>query len=314
METELRVGVDVSSTTLDVAWSDGREEQVANHHALVEKLVLKMKEAGVSLVVFEATGGYERDLHCELSRADVPAAMVNPRQVRDFAKAMGRLAKTDRIDAKTLCDFAMRVRPEPKPAPSEATQELQALARRRAQLIEMKQAEENRLIHALGKVVTKNLKAHIRWLETEISSVDGGIDKHLKGHDEWKRELTLLDSVPGVGRVTAFTLLSELPELGTLSRKKVAALAGVAPLNRDSGNMRGKRCCWGGRSEVRAVLYMATLAGLKHNPEIRSHFDSLVARGKGGKVAMVACMRRLLTWLNAIVASSTPWNPILVAT
>lgn len=309
--SELQVGVDVSKEMLDVAWSDGRYERVQNTRAAVQKLVERMKGAGVTLVVFEATGGYERELHCECSRAEVPAAMANPRQVRDFAKGLNRLAKTDRIDAHVLCEFARLVKPRASEPPSEARLLLQELSRRRSQLLDMMQSEMNRLEHRLSKPVEKNVKAHIAWLEKQVKVVDTDIDNHLKRTDEWKRELDLLDTVPGVGRVTTVALLSQLPELGKLDRKRIAALVGVAPLNNDSGMMRGQRSIKGGRTDVRTALYMATLAGLTHNPSLRAHFDALKARGKSGKVSMVACMRRLLTWLNAMLANDTPWTPAL---
>lgn len=305
----MRVGVDVSKDRLDVAWSDGREEQLKNEYAALGVFAERVKDAGVALVVFEASGGYERELHCALTRAEVPAAMVNPRQVRDFAKAMGRLAKTDRLDARTLCDFALKVSPEPKAAPSEDQQELLALARRRGQLVEMRVAEQARLAQARSTTVRKNVSSHINWLKKQLSEVDRDIDRHLTESKQWKKELPLLDSVPGVGRVTIATLLSQLDELGKLDRKKIAALVGVAPLSRDSGTMRGQRSCWGGRAEVRAVLYMAALAGVRFNPVLRQAYASLRTRNKAHKVALVACMRRLLTWLNAMLATDTKWQP-----
>jgi len=293
---------------LDVAWSDGREEHVDNHHPAIEALVARLKEAGVALVVFEASGGYERDLHCALSRVEVPAALVNPRQVRDFAKAMGRLAKTDRLDAKTLCDFATRVRPEARAVASEEQQELMALARRRGQLVEMRIAEQNRLAQARTAKVKQNITAHIQWLKRQVKDVDKDIDDLLETGKQWEKELPLLDSVPGVGRVTIATLLSQLNELGDVNRKQIAALVGIAPLANDSGTMRGARTCWGGRAEVRAVLYMAALSGIRHNPALKRTYAGLLARGKKKKVAIVACMRRLLTWLNAMVANGTSWD------
>lgn len=305
------VGVDVSKDMLDVVWSDERHERVENSRANISKLVARMKEAGVTLVVFEATGGYERELHCECARAEIPAAMVNPRQVRDFAKATNQLAKTDRIDARVLCAFARAVKVRATEPASEARLGLQELSRRRGQLLDMLLSERNRLEHALTKPVEKNVKAHINWLEKQVKVVDTDIDEHLKDNDEWKGELELLDTVPGVGRSTIVALLSQLPELGKLSRKRIAALVGVAPLNNDSGQMRGHRSIKGGRTEVRTALYMATLAGITHNPVLRAYFDALKARGKPGKVAMVACMRRLLTWLNAMVATNTQWAPAL---
>lgn len=305
----MRVGIDVSMEKLDVAWSDGREERVENEHAALEAFSRRLKGTGIELVVFEASGGYERELHCALSRAEVPAAMVNPRQVRDFAKAMGRLAKTDRLDAKVLCDFAVRISPEAKPASSEEQQELLAMARRRGQLVEMRVAEQNRLAQARNTMVRKNVTAHINWLKKQLKGVDRDIDKLLKRGKQWEKELPLLDSVPGVGRVTIATLLSQLDELGKLDRKKIAALVGVAPMSMDSGTMRGERSCWGGRAEVRAVLYMAALSGVRFNPVLKRAYASLLSRGKAKKVALVACMRRLLTWLNAMVATKTAWDP-----
>jgi transposase len=309
--SDLHVGVDVSKEMLDVAWSDGRYERVENKRAAVQKLVERMKGAGVVLVAFEATGGYERELHCECSRMEVDAAMANPRQVRDFAKGENRLAKTDRIDAHVLCAFAEKVKPRVSELPSEARLILQELSRRRGQLLEMLQAERNRLEHRLSKQVEKDVKAHVTWLEKRVKVVDKEIDDHLKKSDEWKRELDLIGTIPGVGRVTTVALLSQLPELGKLDRKCIAALVGLAPFNNDSGKMRGRRTIQGGRAEVRTALYMATLCGIVHNPSLKAHFAALKARGKHGKVAMVACMRRLLTWLNAMLANDTPWTEAL---
>lgn len=296
---------------LDVAWSDGRYERVENKSAAIQKLVERMKDAQVALVVFEATGGYERELHCACSRAGIDAAMANPRQVRDFAKGENRLAKTDRIDAGILCAFAQKVKPRVSVLPSDARLTLQELSRRRGQLLEMLQTEKNRLEHQLTKQVEKNVKSHINWLEKQVKIVDTDIDDHLKATKEWKRELELLVTIPGVGRITTIAVVSQLPELGKLNRKLIAALVGLAPFNNDSGQMRGKRIIKGGRSAVRTALYMATLSGIVHNPALKAHFANLKARGKNGKVAMIACMRRLLTWMNAMVASDTPWTEAL---
>lgn len=311
--SELQVGVDVSKASLDVAWSDGKYEQVSNTTAAIRKLVERMKTQGVTLVVFEATGGYERELHCECSNAEVPAAMANPRQVRDFARAINQLAKTDRIDARVLCSFAGKVKPRITEVPSEARRTLQELSRRRGQLLDMLHAEMNRLRQPLTKPVEKNVKSHIAWLEKQVKSVDTDIDSHLKSTSEWKRELELLETVPGVGRVTIVALLSQLPELGKLDRKRIAALVGLAPYSQDSGRQHGRRSISGGRAGVRTALYMATLAGITHNPSLREHFESLKRNGKHGKVAMVACMRRLLTWLNAMLLHDIPWTPALTA-
>lgn len=313
MSKDTRVGVDVSSEWLDVAWSTGKEERVPNRHDDVVKFATRLRKAGVTLVVFEATGGLERDLHCELAMADVPAAMTNPRQVRDFARAMGKLAKTDRLDAQVLCEFAVKVRPEARPPVDEATRTLKEMAHRRGQLLEMKQAEANRLSRVTSQVTRNSIVEHVRFIQEQLKKLDDDIDRHLNASGQWQRESELLTTVPGVGRVTVITLLSHLPELGTLSRKTIAALVGVAPLNNDSGDRRGERTCFGGRADVRRVLYMATLSGMTRNPVTRSHYEQLRARGKPAKVAMVACMRRLLTWLNAMLQHGQSWNPALCA-
>lgn len=304
----LRIGIDVSKDKLDVAWSDSREEVVANEVAAIDGLAVRMAKEQVALVVMEATGGYERNALLSLSRAGVPAVAVNPRQVRDFAKAMGRLAKTDRIDAQVLCLFAERVQPATRPIPDEQLVMLQELVARRTQLVEMKIAEENRLGHVHSKAARKSLESHIAWLKKRISKSEDDIDGFLEEHGRWNAKLSLLESVPGVGRVTAAALVAFLPELGQLDRKKLAALVGVAPLNNDSGQSLGTRHCWGGRSRVRSALYMATLACLRHNAVIREKYASLRAIGKQPKVALIACVRKLLTTLNAMVRADQPWR------
>jgi transposase len=243
-----------------------------------------------------------------LAKAGLPITVVNPRQARDFAKAMGRLAKTDALDASLLADFARRVRPEIRALPDEASQLLESLLTRRRQIIEMLTAEKNRLGFARGSV-KRDLSQHIRWLEKRLADVDGDLQDAVATSPFYQAKADLLRSVPGVGQVTTLTLLASLPELGHLSRHQIAALVGVAPLNRDSGAIRGKRMVWGGRAPVRAVLYMATLVGLKHNPVLQVFYERLRAAGKPFKVAATACMRKLLTILNAMLKHNRPWNP-----
>jgi transposase len=298
----------VSKDKLDVAWSDGREEVVANEVAAIDGLAERLAKEQVALVVMEATGGLERNALLGLSRAGVPAVAVNPRQVRDFAKAMGRLAKTDRIDAQVLCLFAARVQPETRPIPDEELVMLQELVARRTQLVEMRIAEENRLGRVHSKAARKSLESHIAWLKKRISNSEDDIDGFLEKHGRWNARLALLESVPGVGRVTAASLVAFLPELGQLDRKKLAALVGVAPLNNDSGQSLGARHCWGGRGRVRSALYMATLACLRHNAVIREKYAALRAIGKQPKVALIACVRKLLTILNAMMRADQPWR------
>jgi transposase len=243
----------------------------------------------------------------------VPVAIVNPRQVRDFAKATGKLAKTDRIDAAVLAHFAEAVRPQPRPLADEHARELSAVVLRRRQILAMTTAEANRARTA-PKVVRKRIEAHLRWLRKELTRVDGELERVVKESLVWKERAALLMSVPGVGPTLSATLLAELPELEYLDRRRLAALVGVAPLNRDSGTLRGIRTVWGGRSGVRTTLYMATLCATRHNPAIREFYGRLVASGKPKKVALTACMRKLLSILGAILRNRTPWQPRLVAT
>ncbi len=260
------------------------------------------------LVVLEATGGFEMRAALTLAQGGLPVAVVNPRQVRDFAKALGHLAKTDALDAAILADFAQRVRPVPRPLPDEAAQRLDSLLTRRPQLVEMLTAETNRLGFARGPV-KRDIAQHIRWLKKRLADVDGELQDAVTGSPLYQAEADLLRSVPEVGPVTTFTLLATLPELGLLSRHQIAALVGVAPLNRDSGARRGKRMVWGGRAPVRAVLYMATLVGLQHHPVLQVFYQRLRDAGKPFKVAATACMRKLLTILNAMLHQNRRWDP-----
>jgi transposase len=304
------VGIDVSKALLDVSVRPGGElTRHANDEAGVAELVAKLVGLSPTLVVLEATGGYEAPVVAALALAGLAVAVVNPRQVRDFAKATGTLAKTDAIDAAVLARFAEAVRPEPRPIDDEQTGELTALVTRRRQLIDMLTAETNRMRACRTDRLRKSIYEHVSWLRRQIRDVDSDLDAKLRSMPLWREKEDLLRSVPGVGPVLSRTLLAELPELGTIGRGKIAALVGVAPLNRDSGTMRGKRTIWGGRASVRAVLYMATLAATKHNPIIRAFYERLVASGKAKKVALVACMRKLLLALNAMLRDRRTWLP-----
>lgn len=306
---ECFIGIDVSKATLDIAsLPDAESWTVTNDDAGLAEVLPQLVERHPALVVLEATGGFESAAVAALAKRGLPVVVVNPRQVRDFAKSIGRLAKTDAIDAGVLALFGERVRPAVRALPDEAAQLLDALLTRRRQLLEMLVAEKNRLGFARGPV-KRDITTHIRWLEKRLVEVDGDLAHAIAASPLYRAQEDLLRSVPGVGRVTAFTLLGKLPELGRLSRHEIAALVGVAPLNRDSGKMRGKRFVWGGRAPVRAVLYMAALVGVKHNPTLRSFYTRLCAAGKVFKVAITACMRKLLTILNAMVRQQRHWDP-----
>lgn len=308
------VGIDVAKDHLDVALRPAEESWiVANETDGLETLIRRLKPAEPRLVVLEATGGYEVPVAAALSTAEIPVAVVNPRQVRDFAKATGQLAKTDRIDAATLALFAERVRPEPRPLPDPVGEELRALVARRRQLLEMLGAEQNRLRHATAPSVEKGIQKHVRWLKRQLEDVDDDLQRAVRNSPLWRGKDDLLQSVPGIGPVTSRTLLAELPELGRLNRREIAALVGVAPLNRDSGRWRGRRFVWGGRAAVRNTLYMAALTASRHNPVIRAFYERLVDRGKPHKVALTACMRKLIVILNAMAKTSQSWNPDLHA-
>jgi transposase len=303
------IGIDVSKATLDIAaLPDGESWTVPNDDRGLAELAPRLVALAPVLVVMEATGGFERLTAITLAKVGLPIAVVNPRQVRDFAKAMGQLAKTDALDAGMLADFAQRVRPTPRPLPDEAAQLLDSLLTRRRQIVDMLTAEKNRLGLARGPV-KRDITQHIRWLEKRLSDVDGDLQDAVEASPLYQAKADLLRSVPGVGPVTALTLLATLPELGHLSRHQIAALVGVAPMNRDSGTMRGKRMVWGGRAPVRAVLYMAALVGRKHNPVLRVFYERLRAAGKPFKVAATACMRKLLTILNAMLHQNRRWDP-----
>jgi len=307
-EEAVYVGVDVAKSTLDVAVTDSGETwQFVNDDEGISQAVHYIASVKPAGIILEATGNLEMPLAAALQASRLPVAVINPRQVRDFARATGVLAKTDRIDARILALFGMQIKPEVRLLPDQKAREMSSLLARRRQLIEMLTAENNRLLQA-DISIRPGIKIHITWLEEAISAINDDLDRQIQSNSSWLEKDNLLKSVPGVGKVVSTTLLIELPELGTLNRRKIAALVGVAPLNRDSGTLRGKRTVWGGRAKLRAVLYMAALVGVRRNPVMAAFYERLLKAGKAKKVALVACMRKLLTILNAIIRSKTVWK------
>jgi transposase len=307
--TPVFAGVDVSKARLDVAVTGSDETwSVSNASDGIAQLVDRLREIQPELVVMEATGGFEIPAAAALAAAEIPIVIANPRQVRDFAKSTGQLAKTDALDAQMIALFAERVRPQVRPLPDEDARILDAIVGRRRQIIGMITAEKNRLGPALP-AVHKSIEQNIHWLERQLERVDSDLDARIRKSPVWQAKHNLLRDVPGVGPNLARTLIAELPELGRLSNKQIAALVGVAPLARDSGLFRGKRRVWGGRAPVRSALYMSILSATKWNPVIRVFYQRLRDNGKPPKVAMVACMRKLLTILNAMVRDGQEWDP-----
>jgi len=308
MSTEIFVGLDVAKAQLDVAVRpSGEGWSTPNDEAGIAQLVARLRALRPALVVAEATGGFEHAAIAALAAVGLPVVVANPRQVRDFARATGQLAKTDQLDAGILALFAERVRPTPRPLPDAAAQLLDALLTRRRQLLEMLVAEQNRLGFA-PKPLHRSISQHIRWLERQLDDVTTELAHRIEESPVWRAKDDLLQSVPGIGPIVSATLLGELPELGTLSHKQIAALVGVAPLARDSGTLRGKRMVWGGRASVRTALYLAALCGRRWNPQLRVFYERLRAAGKPKKVALIACARKLLTILNAMVRTNTRWT------
>jgi transposase len=309
-EARPNAGVDVSKQHLDVCCGS-REQRLINDVNGWDELTATLKAAQVDLVVIEATGGYERGAVCALQGAEIAVARVNPRQARDFAKSMGVLAKTDQVDARSLRDLADVLARHPArqryitPWVETKRQELAEHMTRRRQLVDMRVAEQNRLEHA-GKSAARSITSVIRLLDKQLAAIDANIDDHMDRHFKTQREL--LDSVKGVGPVTILTLTAALPELGQLGRRQIAKLVGVAPLANDSGNRRGKRRIWGGRANVRAVVYMAAIVAMRHNPVMREFYERLLKAGKPKKVAIVACMRKLLTIVNAMLRDQSMWD------
>ena len=302
------IGIDVAKTRLDVALRPSGEHWTApNDDIGISDLVQRLKSLQPTLVVLEATGGLEIPVTAALAAAEVPLAVINPRQVRDFAKAVGQLAKTDALDAHLLARFAEVIRPASRPLPDAQAQALSALLARRSQVVSMLVAEQQRLGTTLPPVRPR-VEAHIAWLRQELADIDRDLRQTIRSSPVWREKDDLLRSVPGIGPVLSTTLVAELPELGALDRKQIAALVGVAPLNCESGILRGRRIIWGGRSRVRAALYMATLVAIHHNPVIRQFYERLCAAGKAKKVALTACLHKLLIILNAIVRQRLPWQ------
>lgn len=305
------IGIDVAKAELVISVRPALESwTVPNTSAGIEGVVPRLAGLSPQVIVLEATGGYERAVVAALAAAQLPVVVVNPRQVREFAKATGQRAKTDRIDAELLALFGERVQPVIRPLSDEATTDLAALLLRRRQLTEMLVAEKNRLGLARRPIRT-SLRKHIAYLEREVRISESDLAEQIEASPVWRVKDDLLQSAPGIGQVTAQTLLAELPELGTLSHRQLAALVGIAPVAHDSGAMRGKRAIAGGRARVRAVLYMATLVATRHNPVLHAFYHRLLAAGKPKKVALVACMRKLLTILNAMLRDHRPWSSTL---
>jgi len=303
------IGMDVSKATLDICASDGETWQAANDDSAMETLCTRIAALHPTLIVLEATGGYELRAAAALAAAGLPVAVVNPRQVRSYARSVGQLAKTDRIDARILARFAAAVQPEPRPLPDAETREIEALITRRRQLVSMITAEENRL-HTAPSITRKEIKTHIAWLRRQLAKINETIDDSVRRSPIWRAKDDLLQSVPGIGNATARTLLAMLPELGTLKEKQIAALVGVAPLNQDSGTFRGRRRVYGGRVRVRTALYMAALVASRYNPVLKAFYARLRAAGKPAKVALVACMHKLLIIANAIIRDGRPWDAL----
>jgi transposase len=312
----ISVGIDVSKAMLVVAVAPtGERWTTETTPSAIDELIARLQRVTPTIIVVEATGGYERALVAACASAGLPVAVVNPRQVRAFAQALGRTAKTDDIDADVLAMFGARLHPTPRAIPDAATQALAALVARRRQLIEMIGMERRRLEQAAptGRI-TRDLRTHIRWLERRVTDVDEDIGTAIQASPVWRVHEDLLRSVPGVGPITARTLLAELPELGTLDRRAIAALVGVAPMNCDSGQYRGQRHIWGGRAAVRAALYMAAVSAARHNAHLAPFYRRLRAAGKPAKVALVATMRKLLTLINALLKHQSRWNAEVAST
>jgi transposase len=309
---EIFIGIDISKTQMDVAiWGNDKTWEFRNEAEGWQELVEKAKDLNPSLIVVEASGGIEQPIVAELFMEKLPVAIVNPTRVRNFARSTGQFAKTDKLDARLIAHFAQAVRPQVRPLRTAEQEHLNALVTRRRQVVQILTAEKNRR-STVYNTLRKRLQQHIEWLNAELEALDEEIEQYIKERPYWRKNAALLRSVPGVGPVTASTLLAELPELGTRNRKQIAALVGVAPLNKDSGKMRGKRRVFGGRAPVRRALYMAALVATRVNPVIRAFYEHLLAQGKEKKVALTACMRKLLVILNSMIRNQQSWNPYRV--
>lgn len=311
MTVERFVGIDIAKDTVDVCIEPDTEVMhIAYDHKGVATIRQRLKAVSPTLIVMEATGGLETRLASELAAIGLNVAVINPRQARDFAKATGQLAKTDQVDAAILAAFARAIRPQARAIKDADTRALDDMVSRRRQLIDMRVQETLRLGTTASKAMLKSLNAHIAWLDKRIAEIDTNLTQRLRTSDVWRTKDDLLRGIPGVGVVTTLTMLAKCPELGQLNRREIAALAGVAPLAKDSGKHRGKRFVWGGRADVRAVLYMATVSSMRFNPRIKPFAERLKLAGKPTKVVIVACMRKLLTIMNSMLKNSTPWTPI----
>jgi len=303
------VGIDVAKDRLDVhVRPAGEAFAVARDSEGLAALVDRLAGMTPALIVLEATGGFETVVAAALGAAHLPLAVVNPRQIRDFARATGRLAKTDALDAQVIALFAERLRPEPRPLPDEQSRLLAELVARRRQIVEMMTAERNRRRRLTGKRMLKSVDRVLAALQKELSELETDLDETIRGTPIWREKEDLLTSVPGVGDKLARTLIADLPELGQLNRKQIAALVGVAPINRDSGTLRGKRTTWAGRAKIRSTLYMAALVAAHHNPVLKAFYQHLLAAGKAKKLALTAVMRKLLVILNAMLRDQRPWQ------
>lgn len=308
MSTDCFVGIDVSKSTLDIAvYPTEKFFCVPNNQSGLDKLIKEIRDIQPELIVLESTGGYESFAASTLHVAGLPVVIINARQIRDFAKSVGKLAKTDAIDALVIARFAKAVRPDVRPLKDSINQELTALVTRRRQIVEMIVAETNRLARA-PKRNRRDIQAHIHWLQKRLSQINTDIKGEIRNSPVWREKDQILQSAPGVGPTTSAMLISSVPELGQLNRKKIAALIGVAPLNCDSGRFKGRRKIWGGRAHVRSALYMSTLSAIQFNPIIRQFYHRLKEAGKCTKVAMVACMRKQLIILNAMVRDQAKWR------
>jgi transposase len=304
------VGIDVAKDRLDMHVRPSDDAfALSRDGAGLDALVERLRALCPALVVLEATGGFEVAVAGALAAAALPLVVVNPRQIRDFARATGRLAKTDRLDAAVIARFAEAVRPAPRALPSAAAQALGELVARRRQLVEMITSEGQRRRQTRDPRLQRRLEAHLTWLQKELSALETDLDDAIRGTPAWRAAEDLLASVPGIGKTSARTLIAELPELGTLDRRRIAALVGVAPINRDSGTFRGRRMIMGGRASVRTALYMPTLTAIRRNPALQVFYQRLIGRGRPAKVAITACMRKLLVILNAILRDHRPWQP-----
>ena len=302
------IGIDISQDSLDIAaYPTGQIWQYKNSKGGIAKAVTKFKGLGLKLIVMEATGGLERPLSEALYQAGLPAAIVNPRRIRDFGRSMGILAKTDKLDAKVMALFAAKIEPAPRPIQDEASQKLENLLTRRSQISDIITAEKNRLKQSRDRIVQRHIQDHIHWLESELKDLEKELKDSIRQNPRFAEKVKLFKSMPGVGDALSYNLVANLGELGLLNQREIAALVGVAPLNRDSGKQRGRRMIWGGRATVRKALYMPALSAMRCNPIIRDLYQRLIAKGKLKKVALVACMHKMLTILNSMAKNNTPW-------